>query len=97
MVTLREDFQIVATNVFTPDGNGQNDQWVIPNADAFDQVQVKVYDRYGVLVFEDLNYQNDWEGTRGTDILPDGTYYYLITFPGTDINYSGAFALLRNR
>ena len=97
MVTLREDFQIVATNVFTPDGNGQNDQWVIPNADAFDQVQVKVYDRYGVLVFEDNDYQNDWEGTRGTDILPDGTYYYLITFPGTDINYSGALTLLRNR
>ncbi len=97
MVTIREDFQIVATNVFTPDGNGQNDQWVIPNADAFDQVQVKVFDRYGVLVFEDDDYQNNWEGTRGTDILPDGTYYYLITFPGTDVNYSGALTLLRNR
>ncbi|MEO9871554.1 PKD domain-containing protein [Ekhidna sp.] len=97
MVSLREDFQVVATNVFTPDGNGQNDQWVIPNVDAFDQVQVKVYDRYGVLVFEDNDYQNNWEGTRGTDILPDGTYYYLITFPGTDINYSGALTLLRNR
>ncbi len=97
LVTLREDFKVVATNVFTPDGNGQNDQWVIPNADAFDRVEVKVYDRYGVLVFEDLDYQNDWEGTRGADILPDGTYYYLITFPGTTINYSGALTLLRNR
>lgn len=97
LVSLREDFRVVANNVFTPDGNGMNDQWIIPNADAFEQVQVKIYDRYGVLVFEDDDYQNDWEGTRGTDILPDGTYYYTIMFTGTDKYYSGALTILRNR
>ncbi|WP_370089268.1 PKD domain-containing protein [Ekhidna sp.] len=97
LVTLEEDYRVVANNIFTPDGNGQNDKWIIPNADAFDRVEVRVYDRYGGLVFEDSDYQNDWEGTRGKDILPDGTYYYYITFPGTEVNYSGAITILRNR
>lgn len=97
VVTLREDFRLVTNNVFTPDGNGQNDTWIVPNADAFDRVEVKIYDKYGVLVFEDQDYKDTWQGTSGSDILPDGTYYYLITFPDTEKNYSGAITILRNR
>ncbi|MCP4459084.1 MAG: PKD domain-containing protein [Cytophagales bacterium] len=96
-VTVQEDFKIVANNIFTPDGNGQNDQWIIQNADAFERVEVRVYDRYGKLVFEDNDYQNDWEGTFDKDILPDGTYYYLITFPGANNKYNGAITILRNK
>ncbi len=95
-VALAEDFRVTPYNVFTPDGNGRNDAWVIQNAEAFDQVQVRVYDRFGVLVFADDDYQNNWQGARGTDILPDGTYYYLVSFPGTDVKYNGSLTIIRN-
>lgn len=96
-VFVDEDFRIVASNVLTPDGNGKNDFWVIQNVETFSTVNVRVYDRYGTLVFQDEAYDNDWGGTDGNDILPDGTYYYFITFSDAPTQYSGALTILRNR
>ncbi len=96
-VTVDNDYRLIANNVFTPDGNGTNDTWVIQNVETFGTVNVRVYDRYGQLVFQDFAYENDWSGTYGNDILPDGTYYYLITFSDSDIRYKGSLTLIRNR
>ncbi|REE00535.1 PKD domain-containing protein [Marinoscillum furvescens] len=96
LVMVNDDFKIVANNVFTPDGNGQNDAWVIENVEAFGDVNVRVYDRYGSLVFQEKAYDNDWAGTYGNDILPDGTYFYVITFSESDQKYQGALTIIRN-
>lgn len=96
-VTVQEDFKIVANNVFTPDENGQNDTWVIRNVETFGNVNVRVYDRFGALVFQETAYQNDWRGTRGNDLLPDGTYFYVITFSASPQTYNGALTIIRNR
>ncbi len=96
-VGMEDDFVLVTNNVFTPDGNGQNDTWVIDNIETFGTANVTVFDRYGKLVFEDREYTNDWNGTAGNDILPDGTYYYVITFSNSHRKYHGAITLIRNR
>ena len=96
-VNVMEDFRLVANNVFTPDDNGQNDTWVIQNVETFGDVNVRVYDRYGALVYQSKAYQNDWSGTYGNDILPDGTYFYVITFSESDQKYNGALTIIRNR
>ncbi len=96
-VNVNDDYRIAASNVFTPDGNGQNDTWVIKNVETFGDVNVRVFDRYGTMVFQETAYQNDWRGTRGNDILPDGTYYYVITFSSNERKYNGALTILRNR
>ena len=96
-VSVIEDFKIVANNVFTPDDNGQNDTWVIQNVETFGDVHVRVYDRFGGVVFESRAYQNDWSGTYGNDILPDGTYFYVITFSEAEQKYHGALTIIRNR
>ena len=95
-VFVEEDFKLVANNVMTPDGNGQNDTWIVDNIETFGDVNVRVYDRWGRAVFEQRAYQNDWGGTSGTDILPDGTYYYYITFDQSEIVYRGALTIIRN-
>ncbi|NJM94197.1 MAG: gliding motility-associated C-terminal domain-containing protein, partial [Cytophagales bacterium] len=59
--------------------------------------QVQVFDRWGGEVFSSSDYQNDWQGTRGKDILPDGTYHYIVTFGGSSKIYKGAITILRNR
>jgi gliding motility-associated-like protein len=101
-VTVEDDFKIVATNVFTPDDNGQNDTWrgrpaVISNVETFGDVNVRVFDRYGTVVFQETAYENTWRGTRGNDILPDGTYFYVITFSASEQKYQGALTIIRNR
>lgn len=96
-VNVSEEYKLVASNVLTPDSNGKNDTWVVQNVDTFGDVFVRVYDRWGKLVFEQEAYQNDWKGLSGKDILPDGTYYYYITFSSSDKVYKGALSIIRNK
>jgi gliding motility-associated-like protein len=66
--------------VFTPNGDGVNDRFVIPDLDRFPNNELYVYDRNQNLVFHARSYQNDWSGqwdSRGKE-LPAGTYYYVL-------------------
>ena len=68
---------------FTPNGNNINDLFVIPGLEGYAQKEIYVYDRYGGLVFESGNYENNWDGTNASgDKLPDATYYYLLRISG---------------
>lgn len=60
------------TNVITPNGDGLNEAFVTGTKG----VKLEMYNRWGKLMFQTDNYQNDWG--KGT---PNGTYYYLITTP----------------
>lgn len=66
-------------NIYTPNGDGSNDKWVLGiDLSTFDQVEVRVVNIYGTEVFEEPNYNDNWNGTyrNSADPLPDGTYYY---------------------
>jgi gliding motility-associated-like protein len=91
--TLR-DFTLRPTNLFTPDGNGQNETWEIGNIDIYQGCRVAVFNRWGQEVFSSNSYQNDWRGTYEGDELPDGTYYYIIDCPDQGRDYKGAITIL---
>ena len=68
-------------NAFTPNGDGINDKWLVTNGNACTtQVIAKVYNRYGSLVYSNENYQNNWDGTYKGKPVPDGTYYYVLSY-----------------
>ena len=67
-------------NGFTPNGDGINDLWLITNGNCLSSAKVQVFNRYGAKVFEDKDYKNNWNGTYNGKPLPDGTYYYVISF-----------------
>lgn len=96
-VNVTDDLRLVPSNVLTPDGNGQNDSWVIQNAEVYENVSVQVYDRQGRLVYGNSAYRNDWDGTFGNDLLPEGTYYYQVSHPGLTQTYQGALTILRSK
>ena len=73
-----QDFELLLYNVFTPNGDGINDTYEIPNLDRYISNQLIVFNRWGNRVFEAKNYNNDWDG--GT--LPDGVYYYVLKCQG---------------
>ncbi len=64
--------------VFTPNGDGFYDKWIVINGTCAKVVKVNVYNRWGGLVYSNDNYRNDWQGTYKGKALPDGTYYYVI-------------------
>jgi len=95
IVTVEENFKLEASNVITPDGNNENDTWFVKNITSFEDVEVQIFDRWGQIIYEQTNYQNDWAGTSGTDVLSDGEYYYIITSPSSDKVYKGTITILR--
>ena len=71
---------IKVMEAFTPNGDGVNDLWLITNGNCLTNASAAVYNRYGAKVFESKDYHNDWNGMYKGKVLPDGTYYYVITF-----------------
>jgi gliding motility-associated-like protein len=64
--------------VFTPDGDGVNDVWYIPNS-GMKEFHVTIYDRWGAKVFETTADEIHWDGhSRSGHLLSDGTYYYVL-------------------
>lgn len=68
---------------------GSSNSWEIPFLKDYPNNVVKVFNRWGNLVFEEKGYYSGWEGITnirndstviisGEKILPEGTYYYII-------------------
>ena len=85
------EFEI--SNILTPNNDGQNDTWMINDLSVISNCEVRVYNRWGQIVFESSDYQNDWNGTKSGEDLPDGIYFYSII--GTGVEYTGSINLLR--
>ncbi|BFM44649.1 hypothetical protein CFS9_32900 [Flavobacterium sp. CFS9] len=72
-------------NEFTPNNDGANDLFRIDCIETYPNNELKVYNRYGSLVYSKQHYENDWDGTANVsgvinrgDMLPTGTYFYVI-------------------
>lgn len=65
-------------NVFTPNGDGYNDTFVIENLETYLFSTLMVYNRWGKKIYEKKNYQNDWDGEGAAD----GVYYYVLKYKG---------------
>ncbi|MFD2101339.1 gliding motility-associated C-terminal domain-containing protein [Flagellimonas iocasae] len=72
--------KLVPAQAFTPNGDGNNDAWVIPGIDNYPNNRVSVYNRWGHEVFAVQSYRNDWEGfyKNRSEKLPAGSYLYII-------------------
>lgn len=75
-VSLNAD-NCLLPNVFTPNGDGINDNLQIGG--FFNRIELFVYDRWGVQVYLDTDYANDWNGVNknGGNLKP-GVYYYFL-------------------
>ncbi len=65
-------------NIFSPNGDGVHDTWVIPYLDTYPGCTVEVANRYGQIVFRSVGYPSPWDGRINGKPVPVGTYYYVI-------------------
>jgi len=65
---------------FTPNGDGMNDVWKVYDGSCVTSAKVGVFNRYGQEVYQSNDYKNDWDGTYKGKPLPDGTYYFIVTY-----------------
>jgi gliding motility-associated-like protein len=65
-------------NTFTPNRDGINDYWSVPNLHLFPQARVSIFNRNGNKVFEATGGNIRWDGTSNGKELPAGVYYYIL-------------------
>ena len=80
---------------FTPNGDGIHDDWQIDGVNAFPNISVKVFNRWGQLIFNSKGYENKWDGTYNGNPLPIAAYYYLIDLGNGDSPFKGTVTIKR--
>ncbi len=74
---------IEAPNIFTPNGDGINDEWRVAYK-SIERYQCIIQNRWGRTVFKSTDPGKGWDGTIGGRPAAEGTYYYVIVAYGTD-------------
>ncbi|MEO7802700.1 MAG: gliding motility-associated C-terminal domain-containing protein [Ginsengibacter sp.] len=92
-----QNCNIYLPNVFTPNGDGLNDVFRIPQAGVLRLKDFSIYDRWGNQVFYTTNGTAAWDGTFKGKESPAGTYIYNITgsISGNKKHFKGTIVLAR--
>ena len=66
-------------DIFTPNNDNSNDTWSLEDTFLYSDSEIKIYGRYGRLIFHSVGYNLPWDGKNreGKDV-PDGAYFYAI-------------------
>jgi len=72
---------IYIPNSFTPNGDGLNDTFGA-YGEAIREFRMQVYNRWGQMIFESNNVNNQWDGTHLGEKVPQGSYVYKVIAKG---------------
>ncbi|MBC8510904.1 MAG: gliding motility-associated C-terminal domain-containing protein, partial [Cryomorphaceae bacterium] len=83
-------------NVFTPNGDNVNDTWNLESTFLYSDSEVRIYGRYGRLLFQSVGYSTPWDGKNenGNDV-PEGAYFYSIEIGNGFDAIKGSVIILR--
>jgi gliding motility-associated-like protein len=96
--TLRVTIQgnVTVPNAFSPNGDGINDVWLLRYIDTYPQADIKVFDRYGKIVYRGTHSSRPWDGTNQGKPLPVGVYYYVVNLKDNEsAPLTGSITLIR--
>ena len=83
-------------NVFTPNGDNINDTWSLEDTFLYEDSEVKIYGRFGRLIFHSVGYHDQWDGTNENENdLPAGVYFYSIEIGHGFDQINGTVTILR--
>ena len=94
VVNVIKGDQLFFYSAFTPNADGENDFFYIGNLEKYPDNNLKIYNRYGKQIYSATNYDNTWNGTYLGEMLPTGTYFYVLN-DGKDKLHKGTVTILR--
>ena len=75
-----EPWSLFIPNTFTPDGDKFNNTWKAEHYLDISEWELRVYNRWGQVLFESFDSQEGWDGTFNGEMVQDGTYGYTIRY-----------------
>ncbi|MDC3252661.1 PKD domain-containing protein [Crocinitomicaceae bacterium] len=95
-----EPFAMFIPNAFTPDGDNFNNTFKAFSDFYIDEWHLKIYNRWGQLLYETFDINEHWDGTFNGDYVPDGSYGYTLQYRtceplNPDREFSGHINVIR--
>ncbi len=84
-------------NAFSPNGDGKNDFFYIPNG-GFQELEIHIFTRWGREIYFSLDPNFRWDGRFKEESVPEGVYVYRVkgtTFGGQKVERSGTITVIR--
>jgi gliding motility-associated-like protein len=94
---ISADNILFVPNTFTPNNDGVNDEFVI-SITNIKTYRIQIFNRFGVPLFLSNDIFDHWKGFYKNEILPVGTYYYVIDatdFNSNIIKKSGSVTIIK--
>ncbi|WP_299820570.1 Ig-like domain-containing protein [uncultured Pontibacter sp.] len=91
--TAHEKIKLV--NAFSPDGDGVNDTWTVPELRFYNNVEVSVFNRAGDRLFYSVNPEEGWDGKGINGEVVQGSYFYIIRIKDIDLVQKGVVTVLK--
>lgn len=88
-------------NAFTPDGDGRNDDWRPIHFCPFEEYELRVWNRWGQLIFETDQAEDRWDGTFKGKPQEMGNYVWVLSYKWNELgtlrneNLQGTILLIR--
>ena len=94
IVSIKVNAVIFVPDGFSPNADGINDYFEIPELKSYTNVNIQIFNRWGSVVYENNNYKNNWDGkankaSLANNVLPAGTYFYIIKLSNPDRQLNG--------
>lgn len=89
---------IFVPTAFSPNGDGENDVFYVRGNDCLAQMSIKIFDRWGELVFQTTNPGAGWNGVYNGKLEDSAVFVYYLTATlttGKSITSKGNVTLLR--
>ena len=94
---------LMVSEGFSPNNDYNNDTWYILSIENYPNNHVKIFDRWGLLVYQKDHYENNvapWDGRANSGqqagkLLDQGTYYYMLDVGGELKMLSGFVMIVR--
>lgn len=92
-VVTQDFYHLVIQKFFTPNGDTFNDFFEPDGLEAFSNITISIYDRYGKLIKFGNTNATSWDGTFNGEDMPEDDYWYLIE--ADTAQFKGHFSLKR--
>lgn len=96
-VTLDQPLEIEIPSGFSPNSDGNNDNFIVHGVEGNPDNLLTVFNRWGNIVYQKKNYANQWNGNNNKgEALPDGTYFVILELSSKELILKGYVEMKRH-